>query len=66
MKLCYTLHYHSVMFEGEMSSPTMSAMSQVLTLPQSFASPNLRADLPVCRLGDERREPYPFPSSNAG
>ena len=27
-----------------------------LTLPQSFASPNLRADLPV----------YPFPSSNAG
>ena len=27
-----------------------------LTLPHSFASPTLRADLPVRRLGDERRE----------
>ena len=50
----------------------LKILSKVLTLPQFFASPNLRADLPVCRLGDERRggnalaNPNPFPSSNAG
>ena len=49
---CHVRTCEAVPFMAHAAVPYACSM---LTLPQSFASPNLRAGLPVCRLGDERR-----------